>query len=70
MRIGRGSATFDVTLVEELGAHRLLHGQVAGQAFTAHVLANSGLLKQVYSRPCAKNAILLIKLDVNVLSKA
>ncbi|APX24433.1 MAG: sn-glycerol-3-phosphate ABC transporter ATP-binding protein UgpC [Rhodobacteraceae bacterium] len=41
VRIGRGSATFDVTLVEELGAHRLLHGQVAGQAFTAHVLKDT-----------------------------
>ena len=32
---------FDVALVEELGAHRLLHGEVAGQPFTAHVLKDS-----------------------------
>jgi len=36
VRIGTGSVRFDVTLVEELGAHRLLHGQIAGQTFTAH----------------------------------
>ncbi|MGR3452436.1 sn-glycerol-3-phosphate ABC transporter ATP-binding protein UgpC [Pseudooceanicola sp.] len=43
VRIGRGAASFDVALIEELGAHRLLHGQVAGQPFTAHVLKVSDL---------------------------
>ncbi len=38
VRVGTGAAQFDVTLVEELGAHRLLHGALAGQPFTAHVL--------------------------------
>ncbi|MBU2961395.1 sn-glycerol-3-phosphate ABC transporter ATP-binding protein UgpC [Citreicella sp. C3M06] len=37
VRIGSGAARFDIALIEELGAHRLLHGQVAGQPFTVHV---------------------------------
>ena len=37
VHLGQGDVAFDVALVEELGAHRLLHGQVAGQPFTAHV---------------------------------
>ncbi|PHP26300.1 ABC transporter ATP-binding protein [Limimaricola cinnabarinus] len=41
VRLGRGSATFDVALVEELGAHRLLHGKLSGQPFTAHALKES-----------------------------
>ena len=32
-----GHLTFSVELVEELGAHRLLHGQMASQPFTIHV---------------------------------
>jgi sn-glycerol 3-phosphate transport system ATP-binding protein len=32
-----GSLTFNLDLVEELGAHRLLHGQLADQPFTIHV---------------------------------
>ena len=45
VRIGDGETTFDVALVEELGAHRLLHGQVAGQPFTAHVLKDSPITR-------------------------
>ncbi|QQA41779.1 sn-glycerol-3-phosphate ABC transporter ATP-binding protein UgpC [Pelagovum pacificum] len=41
VRIGEGETTFDIALVEELGAHRLLHGKVSGQPFTAHVLKES-----------------------------
>ncbi len=41
VRVGQGAMAFDVALVEELGAHRLLHGEVAGQPFTAHVLKDS-----------------------------
>ena len=37
VRLGAGEAIFDVALIEELGAHRLLHGELAGQPFTAHV---------------------------------
>ncbi|SDX43611.1 sn-glycerol-3-phosphate ABC transporter ATP-binding protein UgpC [Litoreibacter albidus] len=33
----QGSLMFTVDLVEELGAHRLLHGRLAGQPFTVHV---------------------------------
>ncbi|HBS49774.1 MAG TPA: sn-glycerol-3-phosphate ABC transporter ATP-binding protein UgpC [Rhodobacteraceae bacterium] len=43
VHVGEGPADFDVALVEELGAHRLLHGEVAGQPFTAHVLKDSPL---------------------------
>ena len=32
-----GSMPFHVDIVEELGAHRLLHGQLADQPFTIHV---------------------------------
>ena len=32
-----GSVPFHVDIVEELGAHRLLHGRLAGQSFTVHV---------------------------------
>ncbi|MEY8096574.1 ABC transporter ATP-binding protein [Falsihalocynthiibacter sp. S25ZX9] len=32
-----GDITIDVTLVEELGAHRLLHGTLAGQDISIHV---------------------------------
>ncbi len=31
---GQGSVPFQVDILEELGAHRLLHGQLAGQPFT------------------------------------
>ncbi|EIE49402.1 glycerol-3-phosphate transporter ATP-binding subunit [Salipiger aestuarii] len=48
VRIGTGSARFDVTLVEELGAHRLLHGQIAGQTFTAHVLKDVAITPGTY----------------------
>ncbi|MEL6888788.1 MAG: sn-glycerol-3-phosphate ABC transporter ATP-binding protein UgpC [Pseudomonadota bacterium] len=34
---GEGQTPFDIALVEELGAHRLLHGQLGGQPFTVHV---------------------------------
>ncbi|WP_299603541.1 ABC transporter ATP-binding protein [uncultured Tateyamaria sp.] len=41
-----GSTPFTIEIVEELGAHRLLHGRLAGHAFTVHVgkesLANAG----------------------------
>ncbi|MBR9649878.1 sn-glycerol-3-phosphate ABC transporter ATP-binding protein UgpC [Thalassovita aquimarina] len=33
-----GALHFDIDLIEELGAHRLLHGKVAGQPFTTHLL--------------------------------
>lgn len=33
----KGRTPFDIAIVEELGAHRLLHGQLGGQAFTVHV---------------------------------
>ncbi|WP_380057550.1 ABC transporter ATP-binding protein [Falsihalocynthiibacter sp. SS001] len=32
-----GSLSFQVDIVEELGAHRLLHGRLADQSFTIHV---------------------------------
>jgi sn-glycerol 3-phosphate transport system ATP-binding protein len=32
-----GTVPFEVSIVEELGAHRLLHGQLADQPFTVHV---------------------------------
>ncbi len=32
-----GNLTFSLDLLEELGAHRLLHGQLVGQPFTIHV---------------------------------
>lgn len=32
-----GATSFQVNLIEELGAHRLLHGQLGDQAFTVHV---------------------------------
>ena len=32
-----GELDFDIEIVEELGAHRLLHGHLGGQAFTVHV---------------------------------
>jgi sn-glycerol 3-phosphate transport system ATP-binding protein len=32
-----GPLPFDIAIVEELGAHRLLHGTLAGQTFTVHV---------------------------------
>jgi len=32
-----GDLEFDVQLIEELGAHRLLHGQVAGQEFSVSI---------------------------------
>ena len=32
-----GAVPFEISIVEELGAHRLLHGEVAGQPFTVHV---------------------------------
>ncbi|SHJ25888.1 ABC transporter ATP-binding protein [Wenxinia saemankumensis] len=38
VRLGEGDHVFDVDLVEELGAHRLLHGRLGDQHFTAHVL--------------------------------
>ncbi|CUH81943.1 ABC transporter ATP-binding protein [Tropicibacter naphthalenivorans] len=41
VRLGQGQTAFDVHLVEELGAHRLLHGQIAGQPFTAHVVKDT-----------------------------
>ncbi|MEJ1999972.1 MAG: sn-glycerol-3-phosphate ABC transporter ATP-binding protein UgpC [Maritimibacter sp.] len=33
-----GKFTFNVSLIEELGAHRLLHGEIEGQTFSVHVL--------------------------------
>ena len=33
-----GDVPMQIEIVEELGAHRLLHGKLAGQAFTVHVL--------------------------------
>ncbi|WP_039017948.1 ABC transporter ATP-binding protein [Halocynthiibacter namhaensis] len=45
----RGDITIDVTLVEELGAHRLLHGTIAGQDISIHVdkdnMINTGALR-------------------------
>jgi sn-glycerol 3-phosphate transport system ATP-binding protein len=38
VRLGAGVISYDVSLVEELGAHRLLHGQLSGQPFSAHLL--------------------------------
>ena len=43
VQIGAGDYAFDVALVEELGAHRLLHGEVQGQPFTAHVLKDTSV---------------------------
>lgn len=37
VRLGQGAARFEVSLVEELGVHRLLHGHVGDQPFTAHL---------------------------------
>ncbi|NRB04544.1 MAG: sn-glycerol-3-phosphate ABC transporter ATP-binding protein UgpC [Rhodobacteraceae bacterium] len=34
---GAGQTPFDISIVEELGAHRLLHGHLGGQPFTVHV---------------------------------
>ncbi|MEX0285044.1 MAG: ABC transporter ATP-binding protein [Paracoccaceae bacterium] len=34
---GDGTTPFDISIVEELGAHRLLHGELGGQPFTVHV---------------------------------
>lgn len=33
----QGAIQAEIALIEELGAHRLLHGQIAGQAATVHV---------------------------------
>ncbi|MFW2589449.1 ABC transporter ATP-binding protein [Sagittula sp. SSi028] len=33
----QGAVAFDIDIVEELGAHRLLHGRLADQDFTIHV---------------------------------
>jgi sn-glycerol 3-phosphate transport system ATP-binding protein len=32
-----GATTFEIDIIEELGAHRLLHGKIADQPFTVHV---------------------------------
>lgn len=32
---GQGDLPFDVTLIEDLGAHRLLHGELGGHSFIA-----------------------------------
>lgn len=34
---GAGAVPFHVDIIEELGAHRLLHGRLADQAFTVHI---------------------------------
>ncbi len=34
----QGQVPFEVDLIEELGAHRLLHGRLAGQDFTLHLV--------------------------------
>ncbi|MEO1732444.1 MAG: sn-glycerol-3-phosphate ABC transporter ATP-binding protein UgpC [Pseudomonadota bacterium] len=34
---GQGDLNLDVRIVEELGAHRLLHGELAGQAFSVSI---------------------------------
>lgn len=34
---GANAVPFHVDIIEELGAHRLLHGRLAGQAFTVHI---------------------------------
>ncbi|GLO71830.1 sn-glycerol-3-phosphate import ATP-binding protein UgpC 1 [Phaeobacter inhibens] len=36
--VAEGGLAIDVELIEELGAHRLLHGKLGGQPFTIHVL--------------------------------
>ncbi|MEK0162227.1 sn-glycerol-3-phosphate import ATP-binding protein UgpC [Phaeobacter sp. JH20_36] len=36
--VSEGGISINVELIEELGAHRLLHGQLGGQPFTIHVL--------------------------------
>ncbi|MFS4581976.1 ABC transporter ATP-binding protein [Phaeobacter sp. C3_T13_0] len=36
--VSEGGVSIEVELIEELGAHRLLHGQLGGQPFTIHVL--------------------------------
>ena len=36
--VSEGGVSINVELIEELGAHRLLHGKLGGQPFTIHVL--------------------------------
>ncbi|QFU09546.1 sn-glycerol-3-phosphate import ATP-binding protein UgpC [Rhodobacteraceae bacterium THAF1] len=66
VRVGQGSATFDVALVEELGAHRLLHGSVSGQPFTAHVLKESDVTAGTHRIDLPVDALALFDADTGM----